>query len=228
MVSDVVLPHINGGKLAEIARALRPGLKLLFVTGYAGRVLGSTRIARQRSSSRAYRPSQSWRGCSSFGNGVGQSFSRQLVARGLVPVCSILREGYGNSAIAVFNQNLAVMQQTQTLRHAVRPGVSEGYRHAVHSRVPEGYPQSPAAIPGRLSGGRSFGVMFETVHSVTQEFPRSCVRARAPWLLPRGGRSLVPVRRAHVSNQRKCPTAFSGRPRIEAASLGQSTSVSMA
>jgi CheY-like chemotaxis protein len=35
MVSDVVLPHINGRKLAEIARATRPDLKVLFVTGYA-------------------------------------------------------------------------------------------------------------------------------------------------------------------------------------------------
>lgn len=35
MVSDVVLPHINGRKLAEIARAARPDLKVLFVTGYA-------------------------------------------------------------------------------------------------------------------------------------------------------------------------------------------------
>ena len=35
MMSDVMLPHINGPKLAEIARAARPGLKVLFVTGYA-------------------------------------------------------------------------------------------------------------------------------------------------------------------------------------------------
>jgi PAS domain S-box-containing protein len=35
MMSDVVLPHINGRKLAEIARASRPDLKILFVTGYA-------------------------------------------------------------------------------------------------------------------------------------------------------------------------------------------------
>ena len=35
MVSDVVLPHVNGRKLAEIARASRPDLKVLFVTGYA-------------------------------------------------------------------------------------------------------------------------------------------------------------------------------------------------
>ena len=35
MVSDVVLPHINGRKLAGIARASRPNLKILFVTGYS-------------------------------------------------------------------------------------------------------------------------------------------------------------------------------------------------
>ena len=35
MMSDVVLPHISGRKLAEIARASRPDLKVLFVTGYA-------------------------------------------------------------------------------------------------------------------------------------------------------------------------------------------------
>jgi CheY-like chemotaxis protein len=35
LVSDVVLPHVNGRKLAEMARALRPKLKVLFVSGYA-------------------------------------------------------------------------------------------------------------------------------------------------------------------------------------------------
>jgi CheY-like chemotaxis protein len=35
MVTDVGLPHVNGRQLAEIARAGRPGLKVLFVTGYA-------------------------------------------------------------------------------------------------------------------------------------------------------------------------------------------------
>ena len=35
MMSDVMLPHINGRKLAEIARANRPDLKVLFLTGYA-------------------------------------------------------------------------------------------------------------------------------------------------------------------------------------------------
>jgi CheY-like chemotaxis protein len=35
LISDVVLPHINGRKLAETARGLRPNLKVLFVSGYA-------------------------------------------------------------------------------------------------------------------------------------------------------------------------------------------------
>ena len=35
MVTDVGLPGINGRQLSEMARGLRPGLKTLFVTGYA-------------------------------------------------------------------------------------------------------------------------------------------------------------------------------------------------
>jgi PAS domain S-box-containing protein len=35
MVSDVVLPHVDGRKLAEVARGTRPNLKVLFVSGYA-------------------------------------------------------------------------------------------------------------------------------------------------------------------------------------------------
>jgi PAS domain S-box-containing protein len=35
LISDVVLPHVNGRKLAELARNLRPELKVLFVSGYA-------------------------------------------------------------------------------------------------------------------------------------------------------------------------------------------------
>jgi PAS domain S-box-containing protein len=35
LISDVVLPHVSGRKLAELARNLRPNLKILFVTGYA-------------------------------------------------------------------------------------------------------------------------------------------------------------------------------------------------
>ena len=35
LISDVILPHVNGRKLAEMARASRPGLKVLFVSGYS-------------------------------------------------------------------------------------------------------------------------------------------------------------------------------------------------
>ena len=35
LVTDVGLPGMNGRQLAEAARSLRPGLKVLFVTGYA-------------------------------------------------------------------------------------------------------------------------------------------------------------------------------------------------
>lgn len=35
MISDVGLPGLNGRQLAEIATGMRPGLKVLFVTGYA-------------------------------------------------------------------------------------------------------------------------------------------------------------------------------------------------
>jgi CheY-like chemotaxis protein len=35
LVTDVGLPNMNGRQLAEIARQQRPGLKMLFVTGYA-------------------------------------------------------------------------------------------------------------------------------------------------------------------------------------------------
>jgi PAS domain S-box-containing protein len=35
LISDVILPHVNGGKLAELARASRPALKVLFVSGYS-------------------------------------------------------------------------------------------------------------------------------------------------------------------------------------------------
>ncbi|WP_135000708.1 MULTISPECIES: response regulator, partial [Pseudomonas syringae group genomosp. 2] len=35
LISDVGLPGMNGRQLAEIARQLRPELKVLFITGYA-------------------------------------------------------------------------------------------------------------------------------------------------------------------------------------------------
>ena len=37
LVTDVGLPGMNGRDLADAARELRPGLKVLFVTGYADR-----------------------------------------------------------------------------------------------------------------------------------------------------------------------------------------------
>lgn len=40
LVTDVGLPGMNGRQLAEAARQLRPGLQILFVTGYADRAAG--------------------------------------------------------------------------------------------------------------------------------------------------------------------------------------------
>jgi CheY-like chemotaxis protein len=37
MISDVGLPGLNGRQVAEIARTIRPGLRVLFVTGYAAK-----------------------------------------------------------------------------------------------------------------------------------------------------------------------------------------------
>jgi len=37
MVTDVGLPGMNGRELADAARKIRPGLRVLFVTGYADR-----------------------------------------------------------------------------------------------------------------------------------------------------------------------------------------------
>jgi CheY-like chemotaxis protein len=59
------LPGLNGRQLAEIARESRPGLPILFMTGYAGRP-----PTRRRSWSGAWRsspspsPSTSWPGAS--------------------------------------------------------------------------------------------------------------------------------------------------------------------
>jgi DNA-binding response OmpR family regulator len=35
LVTDVGLPHVNGRRLAELARETRPELRVLFITGYA-------------------------------------------------------------------------------------------------------------------------------------------------------------------------------------------------
>lgn len=39
VLTDVVMPNMSGGELAEQVRHLRPGIKLLFVSGYAGRTV---------------------------------------------------------------------------------------------------------------------------------------------------------------------------------------------
>src|SRR2546427_5041543 len=35
MITDVIMPHMSGAKLAEQLRLERPGMKVLFVSGYA-------------------------------------------------------------------------------------------------------------------------------------------------------------------------------------------------
>lgn len=45
LVTDFALPGLDGGQVAKAARQLRPGLKILFMTGYAqGGSLGSLRL----------------------------------------------------------------------------------------------------------------------------------------------------------------------------------------
>lgn len=41
LVSDVGLPGMNGRQLADIGRELRPGLPVLFITGYAEQAISS-------------------------------------------------------------------------------------------------------------------------------------------------------------------------------------------
>jgi hypothetical protein len=43
-----------------------------------------------------------------FGNRLGESLKRELVPRRSITVCSVLRGGNGNSALAVLNKHLAV------------------------------------------------------------------------------------------------------------------------
>jgi two-component SAPR family response regulator len=45
LVTDVGLPGVNGRQLADAARDLRPGMKVLLITGYAGTALERIEIA---------------------------------------------------------------------------------------------------------------------------------------------------------------------------------------
>lgn len=44
LITDLGLPMINGSQVAETARALRPSLPILFITGYAGSVLAGNTL----------------------------------------------------------------------------------------------------------------------------------------------------------------------------------------
>jgi two-component system, cell cycle sensor histidine kinase and response regulator CckA len=45
VLTDVVMPNMSGGAMAEQIRHLRPGIKLLFVSGYAGRTVLDHKVA---------------------------------------------------------------------------------------------------------------------------------------------------------------------------------------
>ncbi|WP_428376695.1 response regulator [Lichenicoccus sp.] len=45
LLTDVGLPGVDGQQLAEVARATRPNLPVLLITGYAGRALDTQRLA---------------------------------------------------------------------------------------------------------------------------------------------------------------------------------------
>jgi CheY-like chemotaxis protein len=45
LITDVGMPGLNGRELADAARAIQPDLPILFITGYAGKVLDSLQFA---------------------------------------------------------------------------------------------------------------------------------------------------------------------------------------
>ncbi len=45
LITDVGLPGLNGRQLADAARTSRPGLPVLFITGYAGTALDGSPLA---------------------------------------------------------------------------------------------------------------------------------------------------------------------------------------
>lgn len=44
MVTDVVMPGMGGGESAMLIRRLRPGMKVLFMSGYADRAVTEHRV----------------------------------------------------------------------------------------------------------------------------------------------------------------------------------------
>jgi YesN/AraC family two-component response regulator len=45
LITDVVMPDINGPHLAERIKAIRPGIRVLFISGYTGRGLAQRGLA---------------------------------------------------------------------------------------------------------------------------------------------------------------------------------------
>jgi CheY-like chemotaxis protein len=43
LLTDVVMPKVQGKELAELIRGTRPGLRVLFMSGYAQPLLGASR-----------------------------------------------------------------------------------------------------------------------------------------------------------------------------------------
>jgi hypothetical protein len=71
--------------------------------------LAGTCAARRRSSSPPFMHScQSCHGELGFGYCLGESFKRELVTPRSIAVCSVLRRGNWNPALAVLNKHLAV------------------------------------------------------------------------------------------------------------------------
>ena len=73
LVTDVGLPGMNGRQLADQARETRPGLKILFITGYAESVAIARRIsaAGHGNDHQAVRPRKSLAADSPHDFGVG-------------------------------------------------------------------------------------------------------------------------------------------------------------
>ena len=95
MVSDVVLPHIDGRKLAEIARAARPDLKILFVTGYAEHAAFEvTFSSRHGHADETFCPGRPWRQSSRHDRAIEErrldNSGRRSLRRS-----SIIRRAYG-------------------------------------------------------------------------------------------------------------------------------------